>query len=550
MLRSLIGRGARNENGAVASTVALSLFGLIAVGGLAIDYSRMAALDTELQQAADQAALAAVTQLNQTPNSCTFAVAAARQLITNQTKFGNDGGGLNVAIANQATTTTNCGTGPIVFYSAYTSNSSNTPTTDPLAAKFVSVTVSTRKAVYALTPIMNLYESGLLSGTAVAGLGSAICKVPPVMICNPDEPLGGTNPNLAFDVNSRIGNGMKLIGDGSYTPGAFGYLETGFGSGANNLLQAIGYNTPPGDCASVTGVKVKAGFNVSVIDGFNTRFDINANGNSCPGGDSNCSPSINVRKDLVRGNQCGITGNGWAENAANSGNYATRRYRPTSVALLPAGTAIDLMGFPRDVCHAVGASASCAGFGGSARMGNGNWDRDVYFKSNYNWTPGQWQTNTGLSASATRYQVYKWEYEHPTVTGVGASKGSININQPGQGSTSAYSTPQAGVCLAPGISPGGANVDRRRISAAVLNCQALGVNGGGNTVYTPTKWIDLFLVEPSIARTRCDGGSGGCNTQYTEKTDVYVEIVGETTSGASGATAGQVVRRDKPYLIE
>jgi hypothetical protein len=76
------------------------------------------------------------------------------------------------------------------------------------------------------------------------------------------------------------------------------------------------------------------------------------------------------------------------------------------------------------------------------------------------------------------------------------------------------------------------------------------VNGGGNTVYSVTKWIELFLVEPSFARTRCDGGAGGCNTQYTEKTDVYVEIIGETTSGASGSTTGQVVRRDVPYLIE
>jgi len=37
---------------------------LIAAGGIAFDYARLAAMDTELQQAADQAALAAVTQLD------------------------------------------------------------------------------------------------------------------------------------------------------------------------------------------------------------------------------------------------------------------------------------------------------------------------------------------------------------------------------------------------------------------------------------------------------------------------------------------------------
>ena len=47
----------RRQRGAVASTVALSLFALIAIGGVAFDYARMASLDTELQNAADQAAL-------------------------------------------------------------------------------------------------------------------------------------------------------------------------------------------------------------------------------------------------------------------------------------------------------------------------------------------------------------------------------------------------------------------------------------------------------------------------------------------------------------
>ena len=54
----------RSASGSVAPTVALSLVALIAVGGIAFDYARMASLDTELQQAADQAALAAATQLD------------------------------------------------------------------------------------------------------------------------------------------------------------------------------------------------------------------------------------------------------------------------------------------------------------------------------------------------------------------------------------------------------------------------------------------------------------------------------------------------------
>ena len=335
-MRSLAKRLLSEESGAVAFVYALALPALIVAGGIAFDYSRLASLDTELQNAADQAALAAVTQLDQTATSCSRAVAAARTLIGNQTLFANDGNAssFSVGIADQSVNS-GCGNGTsdkIKFYSLYTSATSNAVTTDPLTAKFVSVTVNSRQAVYALTPIVAALKSDNIAGTAVAGLGSAICKVPPVMMCNPDEPVGNTNLNLDFNVSGRIGHGMKLIGDGSYAPGAFGFLEAGFGNGANDLLAAIGHVNPPGECAAIGGVKVKGGMNADVFDGFNTRFDINANGNSCPDGDANCKPSINVRKDVVRGNQCGITGQGWQQNSANNGNYATRLYRPTTVA--------------------------------------------------------------------------------------------------------------------------------------------------------------------------------------------------------------------------
>ena len=76
-----------DRRGAVAPTVALSLVGLIAVGGLAVDYARLESLDTELQQAADQAALGAVTQLDQQSGAIARATAAAQGLLSNNTLF-------------------------------------------------------------------------------------------------------------------------------------------------------------------------------------------------------------------------------------------------------------------------------------------------------------------------------------------------------------------------------------------------------------------------------------------------------------------------------
>ena len=100
------GRLVRDDRGAVAPTVALSLFALIGAGGIAFDYARLAAMDTELQDAADQAALAAATQLDRATDSRARATAAiqddsdSHRLALNLTAFANDSGGATVEIDN------------------------------------------------------------------------------------------------------------------------------------------------------------------------------------------------------------------------------------------------------------------------------------------------------------------------------------------------------------------------------------------------------------------------------------------------------------------
>ncbi|MGH6781374.1 MAG: pilus assembly protein TadG-related protein, partial [Sphingomonadaceae bacterium] len=187
MSRQLIANLLRADGGAVAPTIGLSLFALVAAGGLAFDYSRMATLDTELQNAADQAALAAASQLDGKTGTCSRAGQAARTLVANQTRFSNDTGGLAITIANE----TACdAVGNIRFYQ---DKAKATPATSDADANFVLVTVDAREAFFALTPVVAAFSSGALAASAYAGLGSAVCKVPPVMMCNPDEPIGNTN---------------------------------------------------------------------------------------------------------------------------------------------------------------------------------------------------------------------------------------------------------------------------------------------------------------------------------------------------------------------
>ncbi|WP_395000303.1 pilus assembly protein TadG-related protein [Sphingomonas sp.] len=544
MMMRLMRRLARDRRGAVAPTVALSLIGLLASGGIAFDYARLATLDSELQQAADQAALAGASQLDGQSGAVTRAVAAAQGLLVNQTLLGNDSGGITI----QTGTTT----GSVFRIYFYTSKANAEADSSPIlasaavdsTAKFIKVAVVGRQAKYALTPIVGAISSGTIGAEAVAGLGSAICKTPPVMICNPDEAGDPT-----FTVANYIGKGIKLVsvgnGNGTWAPGNFGYLNSSGGSnGAPGLREALGWNTPPGKCIAATGVSTKPGASVSVTDALNTRFDIYDSNVSCTG-TGICSASINSAKDLVRpgnangGNACKLQNSGWQE-------VATGQYLPTS-ATVPLATTPKAMGHPRDMCHAVasGTAGAC-----TSPIGDGVWDRDAYFRSNYvrsgvatYWTggtgAGTWRTNTGLSATATRYQVYVWETANRGVAIDGVTVMAPRVaSGSGASALTSYGLPQcsAGQGFGSGQIPSATTPDRRRISLAVVNCTANGVNGNSTNVPVQ-KWMEMFLVEPSLNRTRTNAG------------DIYAEVIRETISGA-GATAGQVVRRDTPYLVK
>lgn len=558
MKRELFGRGGDNS-GAVAATVGLSLFALVAAGGIAFDYARLATLDTEMQNAADQAALAAATQLDKEPGAIARATAAAQGLLANQTLLANDGDSDNRSI----------NVPDVVFYAtkadAEAANGTDCPTANSispsaadadLTAKFVCVRTTDRVARYALTPVVAAFSSDDVSAMAVAGLGSAICKIPPLMMCNPQEGEDPSDP-LAFNISDFAGHGLRLVegGGGSWAPGNFGYLQTGLQPGANALEYALGANSPPGDCVSTEGVTTKPGESTSVTDGINTRFDIYENGltNACT--DGTCSPALNVRKDVTRpdgSTNFGFkTGNDPWDLAPDANQYLPDPATGAESAPWPT-----TMGHPRDVCHARDADqddAECSG----GRMGDGVWDRNVYFYVNHGpngsglFTPAvsgtpdsNWQNIASLANFATangitlgqisRYQVYLWEiaqinagvlntYTSHTTTQGSNTKTHRNHIKP--------VPPHAGV----GAST--TQLDRRISAVAVVNCAANSVAGQSKNVNV-AKWVEVFFVEPSLARPRTSAG------------DIYVEIIRETTAGGNAPTNPQVVRRDVPYLIK
>lgn len=513
------------EGGAIAPTFAIGLFVLIGMAGIAFDYGRLVTLDTELQTAADQAALAAASQLDGRANAIARATSAASNLVTNETILGENGG-TAVTIASTA------------FYQSYDSTNDipgPVATTDTQAS-VVKVAITARKAFYALTPVIGLFDSGEINAEAIAGLGSSICKVPPLMICNPNEANSTSFPTAA-----DRGKGILLEaggGGGTWGPGNYGYLD--FGGGAKDLEQSLGANGSVEDCLNQADLKTKTGNNAAVTRGLNTRFDIYDNGltSYCAAGSGNCSPAQNVTKDVIhlpfgngpdQSNNCRVDGGGdpWV--------LPTVGY--TGQASTPIPTS---MGLPRDVCHASSQSGNCSG----GRFGNGSWNRTLYFMVNHptaSVSDAMVWAGRATEAELSRYDVYRWEIATNRLAARPAemrqrinNAGNLN-GQPKQH----YSFP-APKCAA-SVAPNSSQKDRRLLTAAVVNCTADNVQGS-TTLRNIVNWVDLFYVEPSLSRAY-----GGVT--YTRPDQIYVEVVG-VAERPGGGSAFQYYQRQQPRLLK
>lgn len=535
-MRHSVKRLFSSEEASVAPTVGLAIFALIATGGIAFDYARLAAMDTELQNAADQSALAGAGQLDGETGACARAAAAAADLLANQTLLANEAAGVRaVTVQNESACDA---TGSIRFYQSYdqVTDTPGAAATSDLDAKVIIVRVDPRTAFYALTPVVAALSSGPIAAEAVASLGSAVCKVPPVMMCNPDEPDGNTDIN--FDFNPAEGVGLRLVINRPDAPGNFGFLRID-GAGAREVAMQLGYDNPPHGCIRTTGVETQPGDMQAVRAAFNTRFDISENGSTTCPGSGTCSPSINSRKDVVRADAdgCALSNTAWREVA--------NPYRATDpVNPLPDDASADpgAMGHPRDICHAVSVAGACAPITGNAIVGDGKWDRDAYFRINYGLNQSGWMsavtdedgnplaTTQAEIAGVSRYDVYQWEIREKATR--------LDVDRPiGSTGLKSYGRP---VCRPPGITPSPTVTDRRRMPVAVINCEAQNLRGHRTNVAV-RKWLDVFLVEPAVTR-------GNGPDQRTTNGDIYVEVIGVTTSGA-GNTENLPLRHDVPYLI-
>lgn len=461
-------RFVREDRGAIAPLVAVALGGLLAVGAVAWDLSRGFALRAELEAAADAAALAGATQLDGTTGAVGRATSAAQgSLVQNAQRLGNTGES-NVAVAGADISFLQ----DLSARTAYTSDGN---------ANFIQINLSPRT----LTPIFGAFArvtSMNVRAHAVAGYGSALCKVPPMMVCNPDE----TQTINVF--GAQAGKGIVLNGKGgggSFAPGNFGYLQVGANLSA--LQQAMGRSPPLSECFG-DEVETRTGDPTSILDWYNMRFDIYANNTVLAlKNDPFYAPAAN-------------TVTGLHENSGGSASVC----KPANTGTVYDGSATGVvaMALPRDKCaYSNWVGAKCDG--GANALGNGDWDRATYFSVNHGYTGAlttapftgdAWSSfydYPGVSPKPTyptRYQVYLWEtanLSNNLLWGSSPKKNPAVNTASGNGDWAtrqcSTATPVAGV------------PDRRTMSVIVLNCSQIQNNKPATVVGA----VDLFLTEPA-----------------------------------------------------
>lgn len=536
-----------HRSGAVAPMVALSMFALIGAGGIAFDYARVATLDTELQQAADQAALAAATQLDRTDGArdrATSAITAADstdRLAANLTRFANDGNvdGTSVEIQD------------ITFCSDFDDSVADTTAAcDEIGAadadgdkdaRFVVVTTRVRTAEYALTPIVGAF-AGDASATAVAGIESSICNVAPLLVCAPNDD---------FPTSADIGKGivMKVAGGNSWAPGNYGYLD--FGNGNQGVLDALLGNGLDG-CQNQDDNETEPG-NKNATDAINTRMDVYAGSNkasaaSCDTATGAACPSKDTRKDMkvtmtytkqsstqpTSSPACGAPAGGKPNQANGEVAYGDWVQDKT------------VRQFGRDTCHYEG---DCPLAGGDRNFGDGDWDRAGYIAATH---PTETADSiaadlggTAKAATLTRYQVYQWELAN-AATALGPQQISASgWTKKGQN----WSITKVCKSSAPIFAPAAADTakDRRILPIVAANCDKLKGKGAAFEDYIILRVFDVFLTEPSLQRAKTAIPLATA-TVGTDDKQIYGEVIGPAQP--VGGTGGfQYYSRSRPYLV-
>ena len=461
----------RAAHGSVAMWAAFALPTMTVGAALTVDVSRLQALDNDLQSAADALAKAGAAELDQTPSSMTRAEAAVNNLLRNSMRAGA-GVRSDVPVAE------------IRFLKdlpspRWSENTDDVRTYSPSEARYVEVRVDP-KTVGTLFPVSlsGKFADVTLSARATAGLDLGVCDSAPVFICNPFE---GSSLTFAEAASTKSFQRRELTlvsgsggsgGNGAYSPGNFGWLDPfANNSGASVLVDAIARDKT-GMCFSKSaGVYLRPGKIASMRFGVNTRFDIYEGKFKQMSDDPIYAPAANVVK-------------GYSVWQQKGGKKKGRWVRKDACDAAPSP---HTMALPGD-----SGTDSLLG----DRVGNGDWDYYAYMQRNHPGLPpltieGVTYTLDHVNKThdqphpPSRYAMYRWEIDNNCVPG--------SLTYGNHVATLEEGLPQCNTHTSK-------DPDRRVISVAVINCQAVqdsGISMSGRAGPIPVEgFARVFLTQP------------------------------------------------------
>ena len=506
---------AGDERGNVSPLYALVLMVLIALAGVGFDYGRLVAMQSELQNAADQAALAAASQLDghddamvraRTAATTTFAQASSEY--ANVTRIANDGAGATVSGLT------------FTFYESYENDTPGPQVTsdgDGARAHVVRVTANGRKVFYALTPVVGAFNSGAITAAAMAMLKKAACNVPSIMVC-----VDRNDFPLPADAGKALRMRWKSSKDISpLAPGNWGFLDV---EGVPDTQYELGENTNPG-CINLENLVTEPGFRNTEPEALNTRFDMPTNKLQCAANGDFC-PSENTRKNHA----LAFTGTVTSPNATLT--IADVRGALTCPASLPTGKHTwvpfaDIAVIDRPSVDAFTLD-TCFYSGTCTYLGDGNWNIGRYLAAHH---PG---VSASTFASGSRYEVYQWEIANkaarlkPTIVGFKPDNKPQNTGANYRHSITyhcSYPQPQFSTPLAPSAT----QKDRRVVTVAAAMCEGI----TGRKPVEILGWMDVLILEPS---------------EPAEPGTIHAEVIGPALRPGN-LTGFQYYGKDRAVLI-
>ena len=452
-------RTAQKQHGMVIVMLVLVIVILLGVAALALDLGRLYVLKSEMQNAADAAALAGAAELNAEDDAIERAEAAARGLLQHDSHFAKVkallGSDVDITITFYCSIGGEQDNGAACPGDADETDSNKillSSMQNDVEAHYIRVTLdpeANNEDRYGIDlyflPVLSVLgidtsNTAVTTATALAGRHFYFCNYPPLMLCDPFEHSGGFRNNVSAGDQVLV----KLQGgpNAKWSPGMFGFLDPYISpsGGASQLAPFLG-NEGNMDCTPALVMPETGQMAVPMTSAMNTRFDEYGH------------PPFNKPDAYIDYPP--------ATNITDYGGYYDSGNLNTCPPLNYCDTAANTL---QPVCWRDSA-LRCPG--GETRIGDGDWSREGYWEAKY----GTAVPPPGI-AGMSRYDMYMHEIKSGTL---------LDYDKPIEA--------HQGAAL-----PG-----RRTIFVAVLSCDALGVepNKVFPVVEPENGFAKLFITERS-----------------------------------------------------